>query len=74
MVRYCKYFCHNSKKKKRIFYCDGDWKKERINDNDWWKYYFIIQIYYFNEQNMKIKDWDAGRIVKQNGIVDKIAF
>ena len=21
-------------KKKLIFYCDGDWKKERINDGD----------------------------------------
>ena len=29
-------------KKKLIFYCDGDWEKERINDGDWGKYYFIV--------------------------------
>ena len=50
---------HNSKKKKLIFYCDGDREKERINDGDWGKYYFIVQIYYFNEQNKKIKVWDV---------------
>ena len=65
---------HNSKKKKLTFYCDGDWEKERINDGDQGKYYFIMQIYYFNEQNRKIKIWDAGNIVKWDGIIDKVTF
>ena len=37
-------------------------------------YYFIMQIYYFNEQNKKIKVWDVGSIVKWDDIIDKIAF
>ena len=61
-------------KKKLIFYCDGDWEKERINDGDWEKYYFIVQIYYFNEQNRKIKVWDVESIVKWDDIIDKVIF
>ena len=38
------------------------------------KYYFIVQIYYFNEQNRKIKVWDVGSIIKQDGIIDKVVF
>ena len=34
-------------------------------------YYFIMQIYYFNEQKRKIKVWDAGSIVKWYGIMIK---
>ena len=37
IAKYCKFFFL-----KLIFYCDGDWEKERINDGDWEKYYFIV--------------------------------
>ena len=46
-------------------------QKERINDGDLGKYYFIMQIYYFNEQNRKIKDWDTKNIVKWYDIMIK---
>ena len=36
--------------------------------------YFIVQIYYFNEQNRKIKVWDAENIIKWYGIIDKVTF
>ena len=65
---------HNSKKKKLIFYYDGNWEKERINDDDWGKYYFTVQIYYFNEQNREIKVWDTGSIIKWDSIIDKVTF
>ena len=37
-------------------------------------YYFIMQIQYFNEQNRKIKVWDAEGIVKWYGIMIKWLF
>ena len=54
IAKYCKFFCDSAAilslelhcstilKKKLIFYYDGDRKKERINDGDWGKYYFIM--------------------------------
>ena len=36
-------------------------------------YYFIMQIYYFNEQNRKIKVWDA-RDIKIVWYNDKMTF
>ena len=45
-----------------------------VNDGDCKIYYFIMQKYYFNEQNRKIKSWDVGSIIKLYYIIDKVAF
>ena len=42
-----------------------------VNNCDFEIYYFIVQKYYFNEQNKKIK---VGNIIKLYGINDKVGF